>query len=118
MQLEMKHLRISLLSLAIIIVSVLIVLKTQQQPTFKVGDTIRINSHEDKAGQALQKDNVGLNHVIWEKEDLYDKVGEIVGTYEYNNPHETNLHTGYLVSFRNDDVEYDESDVFTLVKHK
>lgn len=90
MQLEMKHLRISLLSLAIVIVIVLIVLKTQQH-TFKVGDTVLINGTE--------------------------QLGRIVSTYEYNNYHETNLHTGYLVSFNNYNQEFDEP-TFTLVKHK
>jgi hypothetical protein len=90
MQLEMKHLRISLLSLAIVIVVVLIVLKAQQH-TFKVGDTVLINGTE--------------------------QLGRIVSTYEYNNYHETNLHTGYLVSFNNYNQEFDEP-TFTLVKHK
>jgi hypothetical protein len=90
MKLEMKHLRISLLSLAIVIVSVLIVLKAQQH-TFKIGDTVRI----DTTGQ----------------------LGRIVSTYEYNNYHETNLHTGYLVSLKNENQEFDEP-TFTLVKHK
>lgn len=109
--------RISLITLSILLLITAVVMWSMIPPTFHVGDTIRINSHVSTAGQALQRDNVGLNHVIWEKSDMYGKVGEIEGTYEYNNPHETNLHTGYLVSFHNDDVEYDESNVFTLVTH-
>jgi hypothetical protein len=45
------------------------------------------------------------------------ELGRIVSTYEYNNYHETNTHTGYLVSLNNENQEFDEP-TFTLVKHK
>jgi hypothetical protein len=101
--------------LAVSVLSVLTFVLTRP-PVYHVGDTIRVTSHTIMQGSTLAI----RNHravVVGVSEDLFCRIGTIEGTYEYNNYHETNLHTGYLISFNHTDVEFDEP-TFTLVKHK
>jgi hypothetical protein len=86
----MRTYRISLLITGII-VSVAAIILWSMVPRWHIGDTVRISATGE--------------------------LGRIVSTYEYNNYHETNLHTGYLVSLNNENQEFDEP-TFTLVKHK